>query len=446
MHGRIVPLLRATAILIAAGALAACGASPGGNGNSSSSTSGSAAVTKGIPANEHITLSVWDYAQEDNSLQRVMKAFEKAHPNVKVKLNMSKGFDDYYSTIKLGLSGPDAPDLVTGNTGWTTDGPLVKANLIVPLDKYAKAYGWNSRFGNLDEFKFTSDGKQWGTGKLYGISHWAGDYGIFVHTKKLQEMGLKIPTNITELEHAMAVAKQHGEIPMMYGGLDKWPAPQELGMIMNMISPPQKVNDWIYGRNNTKFADLKAVKAASILQDWSKKGYFTPQFNGVSYQDATTNFSKGKGLFMFTGTWIVPTFAGKDVAFFTLPKDVAMGGYGEGWHITSASKHKDAAAALLDFMTSKPAELTYYKVGGFIPAMPLNLPGVKAKPLFAQAQESWNNVAEDGTVLKLLEWATPEMGQTIDGDIQKLMVGRMTPQALVEDVEATHAKFQQSQK
>ena len=433
-------LLQAAAAVVAATALAGCGASPGGSGGSQSE---SGAVKKGIPKNEKITLSVWDYAQEDNSIEHVVKMFEKKYPNVTVKLNLSKAFEDYYTTLKLGLSGPDAPDLVTGNTGWTTDGPLVKAKLIIPLDAYAKAYGWEEHYGNLDEFRFTDDGRHWGEGSLYGISHWAGPYGLFVHTGMLKKLGLKIPTSLDELEHAMAVAKQAGEIPMQYGALDKWPAPQELGMIMNMISDPQKVNDWIYGRNDVKFQDLNAVKAATILQDWARKGYFTPDFNGVSYQDATTNFAKGEGLFMFTGTWIVPAFEGKGVKFFTLPKKVAMGGYGEGWHITSASKHKDAAAALLDFMTNRQAERVYIKEGGFIPSIPMQV--ATSKPLFAEALDVWNSLNRDGYLVKLLEWATPEMGQTIGPGIQKLMVGRTTPQALVKDVEAEHAKFQSGQ-
>src|SRR3954447_21912267 len=95
---------------------------------------------------DQIELSVWDYAQDDQSIPTVIKAFEKAHPNIKVNLNMSRGFDDYNTTLKLGLSGPDAPDLAVGNQGWSADGVLVKAHLIAPLDKYAKKYNWNRRF------------------------------------------------------------------------------------------------------------------------------------------------------------------------------------------------------------------------------------------------------------------------------------------------------------
>jgi raffinose/stachyose/melibiose transport system substrate-binding protein len=94
-------------------------------------------------------------------------------------------------------------------------------------------------------------------------------------------------------------------------------------------------------------------------------------------------------------------------------------------------------------MTNRQAERVYIKEGGFIPSIPMQV--ATSKPLFAQALDVWNSLNRDGYLVKLLEWATPEMGQTIGPGIQKLMVGRTTPQALVKDVEAEHAKFQKSQ-
>jgi len=406
-------------------------------------------ITAGLAAaattakSDQVELSVWDYNQPDKSIPTVIKAFEKAHPNIKVKLNMTRGFDDYNTTLKLGLSGPDAPDLAVGNQGWSADGVLVKAHLIAPLDKYAKKYNWNRRFANLDEFKFTDDGKNWGTGHLYGIAHWAGPYGFYVHTKTLRKLGLKVPTSLPQFEHALAVAKQAGETPIVYAAADKWPASQELGMIMNMVAPAKKMNDWIYGRNGVKFQDLKAVKAATILQRWALKGYFSPNFNGTTYQDATNRFGKGEGLFMLTGSWMVPSFEGKGIQFFTLPRNVSMATQGEGWHLTTKSKHPDEAAMLLDWMTNAPSERTFAKIAGFVPASRVKVK--TSKPLFAQALAIQERLNTSGVMVKLLEWSTPDMAQTMDGGIQKLMANRMTPKDLVQSIQETYEKFQKSQ-
>ena len=63
--------------------------------------------------------------------------------------------------------------------------------------------------------------------------------------------------------------------------------------------------------------------AATKLQDWAKKGYFT---QGLQRHSATTRrgqqFGKGKGVFLITGSWLTADLKkalGKDVGFFLLP-------------------------------------------------------------------------------------------------------------------------------
>jgi raffinose/stachyose/melibiose transport system substrate-binding protein len=70
------------------------------------------------------------------------------------------------------LAGKTPPDVVAGNQGYQVDGELVKAGLILPLEKYARAYGWEQSFSPLalQQFKWSSDGKPFGTGTLYGIA------------------------------------------------------------------------------------------------------------------------------------------------------------------------------------------------------------------------------------------------------------------------------------
>ena len=41
------------------------------------------------------------------------------------------------------MTGPHGPDVVEANQGWPDMGQLVKSGLLLPLDNYAQAYGWN---------------------------------------------------------------------------------------------------------------------------------------------------------------------------------------------------------------------------------------------------------------------------------------------------------------
>ena len=68
-----------------------------------------------------------------------------------------RDFASWIKQAKLVASGDDPPDVFAGNQGYQLDGELVKAGLILPLDKYAKAYGWEESFTpeTLQQFKWT---------------------------------------------------------------------------------------------------------------------------------------------------------------------------------------------------------------------------------------------------------------------------------------------------
>ena len=91
--------------------------------------------------------------------------FEKAHPGVTIKWQR-KSFNDLFATVKLILSGPNSPDIAYLPQGWPMVA-LVKAGLLVPLDKYEKQYGWDKRFtaGQRREAEASKDGTKFGIGQ-----------------------------------------------------------------------------------------------------------------------------------------------------------------------------------------------------------------------------------------------------------------------------------------
>ena len=71
-----------------------------------------------------------------------------------------RDFAAYPAQVKLALNSDDGPDVCIGNLGWALDGPLIKAGLLRPLDDYAEAYGWDTRYPEvgLRQLKFSEDG------------------------------------------------------------------------------------------------------------------------------------------------------------------------------------------------------------------------------------------------------------------------------------------------
>src|SRR5206468_10654160 len=120
-----------------------------------------------------VTLTVWDQevrGGQNAAITKLNASFQAKYPNIKIN-RVAKSFTDLQATLKLAASGPNPPDVVEANNGYSAMGPLVKANLLLSLNKYAAKYGWKSRYstGILRMNKFSADTKKFGTGNLYGL-------------------------------------------------------------------------------------------------------------------------------------------------------------------------------------------------------------------------------------------------------------------------------------
>ncbi len=154
-------------------------------------------------------------------------------------------------------------------------------------------------------------------------------------------------------------------MPIQFGNNDAFPGIHEYAVIQDQLSSVNELTDFIFGPqgNQLSFDTPGNLQAATTLQDWAQKGYFTPGFGGGGYDTAVANFAKGQGLFMITGNWIVANLGAdnRNFGFFLMPPlqagglPVATGGAGFPLAITTGSTHPDVAAAYIDWMTSDDA-------------------------------------------------------------------------------------------
>src|SRR5689334_13766523 len=95
------------AVLVASIALAGCGGSSSGGGSGSSSP---------------VTLTLWhNYGTEQNATatQNLVKAYEKLHPNVTIKV-VSQPADNYFALLKTAAISHTGPDIAVQWTGLFT--------------------------------------------------------------------------------------------------------------------------------------------------------------------------------------------------------------------------------------------------------------------------------------------------------------------------------------
>jgi raffinose/stachyose/melibiose transport system substrate-binding protein len=411
--------------------------------------------TTGVANDGPITLTIWD--QESGQVSRIWDqlnaAFEQQYPNVTVK-RVKRDFNELKTLLRLAMSGPHPPDVVEVNQGWPDMGQLVKAGLLLPLDNYAEAYGWTDRVSPnvLSVSRWSPDGKEFGTGELFGYTTMGEIVGVYYNKEHLADLGIDVPTTFDEFEHDLAVAKQAGMIPIQFGNNDAFPGIHEYAVVQDQMASVEALSNFIFGNGDASFDTAANLRAATTLQDWADKGYFTPGFGGEGYQTAVNDFAKGDGLFTITGNWIVADLGAdnSDFGFFALPpleeggQPVSTGGAGFPLAISAGSKNPDAAAAYIDWMTSDNASDLLLETGQIPLRNGASTSAVEPGTVLADVVNTARTVSEANGIVPYEDWATPTFYDTLTAAIQELMADRITPREFVDKVEADYRDFQSS--
>jgi raffinose/stachyose/melibiose transport system substrate-binding protein len=414
------------------------------------------AVT-GVTETGPVTLTVWDQecCGQNKVWDQLNSEFEAKYPNVTIK-RVNRDLGELKTLLKLAISGPNAPDVVEANQGWPDMGGLVKAGLLLPLDNYAQAYGWRNDVSEnvLAVSSWSPDGKQFGTGNLYGYTAMGEIIGVYYNKQKLATLGLQVPTSFDEFQQDLEAAKQAGEIPIQYADSDAFPGIHELGAVQGAMAPASYMKDLVFGTQgaNLSFDTPQNVQAAGTLQDWANRGYFTPGFGGAGYDNAVADFAKGQGVFMITGNWIVGDLGpdSTDFGFFVMPPvqaggpEVAMGGAGYPLSITARSEHPDAAAAYIDWMTSSRASDLLLQTGQLPLRNDVEMSSVQPGTVLADVVDAAQSLSKSNGIVPYEDWATPTFYDTLTAAIQELTANRLTSQEFVAKVQQDYSDFQRS--
>lgn len=389
-----------------------------------------------------VTLNVWADQGEQQLLDTFVPLFEKRYPNVEVKIQF-KSFNDLTATVLNAMNSSSAPDVTQGNQGWATDGALVKAGLIRPLDDVADAYGYRAAAGDaITQLQWSKDGKTFGEGDVYGMSPDNQMVGLFYNKEKLQKLGLQVPASLEEFSAALAKAKQSGEVPLEIGNSDKASAMQAFSLVQGADTPARETRAWIAGAAGSDFASKSNVQALQTFSSWAKDGYLSAGYDGTSPDDAAAAFAKGQGVFFVGGNWYASSIA--DGAKFGFSAGFKSGGYatagsfGMPWHVSSKSKAELAAVAWVGMLNSAETAPLLAEVQR-VPIHPVQ--AGDAKTTFPDLLAASKNQLENAGPLYWYDWATDTMFDTFTGGLQEALAGRTTPDALAKRVQDDWTAF-----
>lgn len=448
----IVALAAAASVAL----LGACAPTAGGGSadqSGQSGQSGAVEVSTDISSAPAQTLTVWDQevrGGQNEQMERLNKAFMEKYPNITIK-RVSQSFDDLQTTLRLALTGSDAPDVVEANNGRNTMGQFVAAKQLVCLDPWKQAYGWDKEFSEsiLAFSSYSSDATKFGEGCVYGLPQVGEVVGIYYSKARLEKLGLTPPTTWEELNDQLATVKAAGETPLMLGNVEKWPALHVFGPVQGAHVDAATVRTLAFGNPGASWNTPDNIAAATQLQDWAKQGYFNEGFNGVDYDSVWQKFAKGTGAYLVAGSWLAPDLKsamGDDVAFMLPPKAQGMdkvqttGGTGLPFAVTSAAKDKNVAAAYIDFITNADAMKVLAETGN----VPVNGTASFASGqtgVVADVMNAFDEVTTKGNVLPYLDYATPTFDQVLGDALQSLLDSKTTPQKFVDTLQTAYSEF-----
>ncbi|GAA5131995.1 extracellular solute-binding protein [Pseudonocardia adelaidensis] len=436
------------ALVGALGLLAAC--TPGSE-NAAAPPPADRAIRTDVAALGPVTLTVWDQevrGGQNEQMERLNAAFHERYPNITIKRD-SRSFDDLATTLRLALSGDDAPDVVQANNGRADMGAFVTAGELLPLAPWAKAYGWDQRYPDSvrQYVSYTPDGKVFGEGEVYGLPQVGEVVGVYYNPAELQRLGIAVPATWEDFEAALAAVKAAGATPLQLGNVEGWPALHVFGTVQDQLVPAEQITDLAFGRKGASWTTPENTQAAQKVADWARAGYFNEGVNGLDDNQAWQAFSRGESVFFIGGTWYAADLEaamGQNVRFMPPPPPAgrpvsATGGTGLPFAITSASDAPDAAAAYLDFITSPDAMKVLTETGNLpvVDTAAQTPPAGLSQDVFA----AFATVADNGQLLPYLDYATPTMGDTMGAALQDLLGGSQPPDAALSTVQADYAAF-----
>src|SRR6476659_507538 len=222
------------------------------------------------------TLTMWSYDNQDPGLEPVLKQlskeFEASHPGVKINL-VFKDFNGLVNTVPRALASGSGPAVTEGNQGYQMDAQLVKAKLIIPLDKYVKKYGWDKLYApsTWGMFRWTTDGKSFGKGPIWGIAQTGQNVVVFYNKKKFRQAGLnpnRWPSSYAGFEAMLAAlrAKLPSSDPVIEeGNKEGYGFIHLFGGIWGASVKPQAVRNWIYHVPGSRFDSPGTIRALTRL-------------------------------------------------------------------------------------------------------------------------------------------------------------------------------------
>ncbi|HOQ92014.1 MAG TPA: extracellular solute-binding protein [Treponemataceae bacterium] len=322
---------------------------------------------------------------EGQNFVRIVTAFEKANPDIKVDFELL--YDDaYHSKAKARIASGDIPHVAYFSSDARWGGSWREAGQLVDHTPYL-----NKAHYNIDAFPL-QDGKR----EYVPLGTTNDCTVLFANKALLDELGLAMPKTYADMVAMVPVAKAKGIQVLAVGGAADWVwgscvMSAIISRTTGLLDAPEQI---LAGKK--KVTDADVVAALDFLTTMVKDGVITSNAVLVDTQGAVSDFSTKKALFLLGGQWeaggIVPEIA-KDtklMSFPTIPGEKASaalssaGAISVGYGFTKKAVEDgvvEAAVKFLDYFNNDAEVIQRLRDGAIVApvtkaAIPNDMPAI----------------------------------------------------------------------
>lgn len=398
-------LLTLSLTLVAAG----CGGANNGN-NNATETPGNAASPAASPTasaeagGEPVTINfmhLWPEgvsAGQNKIVNQIINEYQGLHSNVTIKQEVLDN-EQYKNKLKVLSASNELPDVgVTWAAGFLQ--PYVEGNLFTPVDDLLSGE-LNGKFvaGTTEAYAIG--------GKTYALPLEFNIAPVYYNKAIFEKYKLEVPTTYDQFKQVVKTLSENGVAPITLGNKDRWTGSLWYMYLADRIAGQETLASAITGA--ASFKDESLLKAATEIQSLVDGNAFVKGFNGLSNEEAKSEFINGQAAMYLMGTWELPNWTTNEdidkgfrdsVGFFKFPTveggkgniDSWVGGPGVGLFVSENSQVKAEAKAFVEFFVTKWGEQSVTGAG-VIPATKVDTATLQLPQLYIDLFNEMNKAS-----------------------------------------------------
>jgi raffinose/stachyose/melibiose transport system substrate-binding protein len=375
---------------------------------------------------------------QNKVIKQIIEEYLTANPNVTIDTEVLDT-EQYKNKLKVLSASNALPDIgFTWAAGFME--PYVKGSMFTPLDDLLQ--------GDLKD-KFvsgTTDGYAF-DGKTYGLPVELNIVPVYYNKEIFAQNNLQPPQTLDDLKKIIQTLNDKGITPITLGAKDAWTASFWYMYLADRIGGPDLLDQSV--ASNT-FTDPLLIEAAKQAQELVDMKAFVKGFNGLSNDEAKSEFMNEKAAMYAMGTWEVPNYTTnpdipqefKDkIGYFKFPTAVGgkgdladwVGGVGVGLFVSDKSQYKEEAKKFVSFFVQKWGEHSVTDAG-IIPATKVDTATVKLPQMFIDLLNELNSAKK--VTLYVDVQMKPVASEEHHNLVQALFGKAVTPEEFAQKQEA----------